>query len=79
MNNVGKKKSLKEIDLKYNSSRDEDTKEELMISNNIIETSKMDLSEIQEENPIAEPVNTFQATDRSIKKPSMTLNQEKIT
>ena len=29
-----------------------------------LETSKMDLSEIQEENPIQEPVKNLQATDR---------------
>jgi hypothetical protein len=58
MNNIGKKKSIKDVDMKYNTERNEDTKEQID-SVNINDTSKMDLSEIQEENPVAEPVNNF--------------------
>ena len=67
MNNIGKKKSMKDVDMKYHTERYEETKD-IHETVNINDTSKMDLSEIQEENPIAEPVNNFQATERSIKK-----------
>lgn len=46
MNNMGKKKSLKDVEFKYNSSRNEESKEEIMNSINIADTSKLDLSEI---------------------------------
>lgn len=78
MNNIGKKKSIKDVDNKYNTERNEETVEQIHETGNINDTSKMDLSEIQEENPIAEPVNNFQATDRSLKKHSLNMNQEKM-
>jgi len=40
-----------------------------------METSKMDLSEIQEENAIQEPVKNLQTTDRSNKNKNL-LDQE---
>ena len=58
MNNIGKKKSIKDVDMKYNTERCEETKD-IHDTINVNDTSKMDLSEIQEENPIAEPVNNF--------------------